>query len=66
MTNLINKINVSSDHAYRMVTNTLNNQNITWYSYENEQNRYIKLMIKILYNCFKPIHNIRNSSVCHA
>jgi ribosome-binding factor A len=38
MNNGVTKVNVSSDYAYRILTNSLNANNIPWFSYENKQN----------------------------
>jgi hypothetical protein len=56
MNNGINKVNVSSDHAYRMLTQTLKSNNIPWFSYEDKQNRDIKVMIKNLHHSFQPVN----------
>jgi hypothetical protein len=42
MNNGITKVNVSSDHAYRILTNSLKANHTSWFSYENKQNRDIK------------------------
>lgn len=55
LNNGVNKINVSSEHAYRAVTSELKKQNVSWYSYENKQNRNIKVMIKNIHHSFSPI-----------
>jgi hypothetical protein len=39
-------INKSSDYAYRILTNSLKTNHITWFSYENKKNGNIKVMIK--------------------
>jgi hypothetical protein len=36
MNNGITKVNVSSDYAYRILTNSLKANHIPWFSYENK------------------------------
>jgi hypothetical protein len=40
------KMNISSDYAYRILTNSLKANHIPWFSYENKQNRDIKVTMK--------------------
>jgi hypothetical protein len=47
MNNGIIKVNVSSDYTYRILINSLKTNHILWFSYENKQNRDIKVMIRI-------------------
>jgi hypothetical protein len=50
MNNGITKVNVSSAYAYRILTNSLKTNHIPWFSYENKQNRDVKVMIKNLHH----------------
>lgn len=54
------KINVSSEDAYRNLTTELKKLNISWHSYENKQNRDIRVMIKNLHHSFQPVNIINN------
>jgi hypothetical protein len=48
--------NVSSDYAYRILTNSLKTNHILWFFYETKQNRDIKVMIKNLHHSYQPIN----------
>jgi hypothetical protein len=52
----ISKVNVSSDYAYRILTNSLRTNHVPWFSYENKQNRDITIMIKNLHHFYQPIN----------
>jgi hypothetical protein len=56
MNNDITKVNVSSDYTYKILTNSLKTNHIPWFSYENKQNRDIKVMINNLYHSYQPIN----------
>lgn len=60
MNNGVNKINVTTESAYRIVTSELKKQNVSWYSYENKQTRDIKVMIKNIHHSFKPVNIIQD------
>jgi hypothetical protein len=49
MYNGITEVNISSDYAYRILASSLKTNNTPWFSYENKQNRVIKIMIKNLH-----------------
>jgi hypothetical protein len=59
MSNGITKANVSSDYAHRILTNSLKANHIPWISYENKQNRNIKVMIKNLHRSYQPMNILR-------
>jgi hypothetical protein len=63
MNNGITKENVSSDYAYRMLTNSLKANHIPWFLYENKQNRDIKVMIKNLHHSYQPLNILRSLNV---
>jgi hypothetical protein len=66
MNNGITKVNVSSDYAYRILTNSLKANHIPWFSYENKQNRDINVMIKNLHNFYQPVnilHSLNDQSL---
>jgi hypothetical protein len=58
--NGITKANVSSDYAHRILTNSLKANHIPWFSYENKQNRDIKVMIKTLHHSYRPMNILRS------
>jgi hypothetical protein len=60
MNNDITKVNVSSDYTYRILTNSLKANHIPWFSYENKQNRDIKVMIKNLHHSYQRMNILRN------
>jgi hypothetical protein len=60
MNNCITKVNVLSDYAYRILTNSLKANHIPWFSYENKQNRAIKFMIKNLHHSYQPMNILRS------
>jgi hypothetical protein len=62
MNNCITKVIISSDYAYRTLRNSLKTKNILWFSYENKQNRDIKVMIKNLYHSYQPTNMLRSSN----
>jgi hypothetical protein len=60
MNNGITKVNVSSDYAYRILTNSPKNNHILWFSYENKHNRDTKVMIKNLHHSYQPVNILRS------
>jgi hypothetical protein len=60
MNNGITKVNVSSDYAYRILTNSLKADHLPWFFYQNKQNRDIKVMIKNLHHSYQPINILRS------
>jgi hypothetical protein len=60
MNNGITKVNVSSDCAHKILTNSLETNHIPWFSYENKQNRDIKIMIKNLHHSYQPMNILRS------
>lgn len=48
------KINVPDGEKYRKLTDMLNNNQFSWHSYENKQNRQIKVIAKKLHHACKP------------
>lgn len=48
------KINVPDEECYRNLTRMLNNEKRAWHSYENKQNRPIKVMAKSLHHSCNP------------
>lgn len=60
MNNNTLKVNVTSENAYRVVTKALKSKNVSWYSFENKQNRDIRVMIKNLHHTFQPINIIQS------
>jgi hypothetical protein len=58
--NGITIVNVPSNYAYRILTNSLKANPIPWFSYENKQNRDIKVMIKNLHHSSQPINILRS------
>jgi hypothetical protein len=62
LNNGVNKINVSSEHAYRVLTQTLKDNKILWHTYENKNDRDIRVMIKNLHHSFQPASILRSLS----
>jgi hypothetical protein len=60
LNNGINKINVSSDHAYRHLTKILKDNKISWHSYENKRDRDIRVMLNNIHHSFQPTSILRN------
>jgi hypothetical protein len=60
LNNGTNKINVSSDHEYRHLTQILKDNKIPWNSYENRRERDIGVMIKNIHHSFQPTSILRN------
>lgn len=57
------KINVTDDESYRNLTSMLNKDGISWYSFENKQNRPIKVIVKNLHHSCEPlkiVNELRN------
>jgi len=48
------KINVKDGDCYRLLTKMLLDQNMSWYSYENKQNRPVKVIARGLHHTCKP------------
>lgn len=48
------KINACNDEAYRSITKSLTENNCLWHSYENKQDRPIRVMVKKLPSTCKP------------
>lgn len=48
------KINVQNEADFKTFANALNENGYSWYSYENKQNRPIKVMANKLYHTVKP------------
>jgi hypothetical protein len=55
MNNGITKVNVSRHYAYKILTNSLKINHILWFSYENKQNRNVKVMVKNLHHSYQPV-----------
>jgi hypothetical protein len=51
---------VSSDRAYRHLTQILKDNKISWHSYENKRDRDIRAMIKNIHHSFQPKSILRN------
>lgn len=57
------KINVSNEDHYRHLTKMLNEKNISWFSFENKQNRPIRVIVNKLHHSCEPnkiISDLRN------
>jgi hypothetical protein len=50
LNNGINEINVSSDHAYRHLTQIFKDNKISWHSYQNKKHTDIRVMIIFFFN----------------
>ena len=54
LNNGVYKVNVLNSDDYRSLTKSLNTAEIAWYSYENAQERPIKVVIKNLHHSWDP------------
>lgn len=54
LNNDIFKLNVTDPVTFRTVSNKLNEKQIQWYTYENKNERPIRIMIRGLHNSCKP------------
>lgn len=54
------KVNANNDEAYRAITKLLSKENHLWHSYENKQDRPIRVMAKNLHLSCQPVRIIED------
>ena len=59
LNNNIYKVNVTNSDDYRGITGALNKTKTSWYSYENKQNRPIRVIIKNLHHTWSSDDIVR-------
>jgi hypothetical protein len=52
----ITQVNVSSDYADKILTNSLKSNNMPWFSYENKQNRGINILRRLNYQGLQALN----------